>query len=196
MLLQHLIDATGLLALSLNVSGMVSRDDRALVRTGGWASALWALNNLLMGAQAAAALSALSVGRQASASVLQDRPGSLKTLAFAVFILATVVAASLTWTGVGSAFMLAGSITATYAVFYLQGAGLRLAMVLVNALWLYNALAYDSWWQIAASVLGGGSAALAAWHACPGGRSSLAHCRVHDDSAAPTSKTTPPESTT
>ena len=169
MMLQHWIDATGLLALSLNVSGLLSRDDRALVRTAGWASAAWALNNLLMGAQTAAALSVLSVGRQASAWVLQDRPGHLRKLVHAVLIVVSVVVASLTWTGTATAFMLAGSLTATYAVFHLQGAGLRLAMVLVNTLWMYNALAYDSGWQIAASILGGGAAALAAWRACPGG---------------------------
>ena len=70
MLADTLIHATGLFALTLNVSGVVRPNDRTLMRTTGWASALWAVNNVLIGAHTAAALSVLSVGRQSAAAAL------------------------------------------------------------------------------------------------------------------------------
>jgi hypothetical protein len=167
MMLQHFVDATGFIALALNVSGLIGQDDRMLVKTSGWASAVWALNNLLIGAHAAAALAAISVGRQAIASTLQNDQGPRKTLAFAALVMSVLLAGVLTWNGIGTLFLLGGSVTATYAMFYLRGAGLRLAMVLVSVLWMYNAVTYGSWWQIAANVVAGGAAAVAAWRACP-----------------------------
>jgi hypothetical protein len=166
MMIPSLVDATGVIALSLNVSGLIARDDRVLVKTSGWASAIWALNNLLMGAHPAAALSALGVGRQALASTLQNDHGRLKTQAFAGLAVAILFIGCLTWSGVGTLLLLAGSLIATYAMFYLRGTGLRLAMVLVNMLWMYNAVTHESWWQIAANLIAGGAAALAAWRAC------------------------------
>jgi hypothetical protein len=165
MLTQHLVDATGVIALSLNVGALVRPSDRTLLKTTGWASALWAMNNLLIGAHTAAALSALSVGRQASAAALHERPGRLKALAFAVIVAVTLLIAGFTWQGTHNLFAAAGSLIGTYAMFYLRGAALRWAMVLVNALWLTNALAYDAWWQIAANAICGVAAAVGAWRA-------------------------------
>jgi len=165
MLSQHIIDATGILALSLNVSALVRPSDRTLLKTSGWASAIWALNNLLMGAVTAAALSVLSVGRQVSATVLHDRPGLLKTAVFAGLVAATLLIAALTWNGAYTIFPAAGSLVGTYAMLYMRGASLRLAMVLVNALWMFNAVAFDSWWQMAANTLSGTAAAIGAWRA-------------------------------
>ena len=165
MLSQHIIDATGILALSLNVSALVRPSDRTLLKTTGWASAIWALNNLLLGALTAAALSALSVGRQLGAVALHDRPGRVKAIAFASLVMATLLIAGLTWNGSHTVFPVAGSLVGTYAVLYMRGAALRLAMVLVNALWMVNAVAYDSGWQMAANVLSGTAAAIGAWRA-------------------------------
>lgn len=168
MLFHHLVDATGLLALSLNVSALLRPADRSFLKTSGWASAVWALNNLLIGAPTAAALSALGVGRQASAAALHDRPGRLKEAAFIALMALTLLTASLTWSGVENLFPVAGSLAATYAMFRLRGASLRWAMVLVNALWLVHALSHDAWWQVAANVLCGLAAALGAWRARKG----------------------------
>jgi hypothetical protein len=163
MLSQHLIDATGFLALLLSVIALLRPSERALMQLSGWSSALWAANNLLMGATLAAALSALSVGRQAGAATLRDRPGPVRTAAIAALLLATLTIAALTWSGAHSVFPLAGSLTATYAMFYLRGTRLRLAMVLVSAFWMVNAVAYDAWWQITANALSGTAAAVGAW---------------------------------
>jgi hypothetical protein len=169
MLYQHLIDATGLIALTLNVSGLVRQDDRAMMRTGAWASAVWALNNLLIGAQTAAVLSAVGAGRQAGASALRARGGRPRAWAFGGIAGATVLLAALTWTGAVTAAVLAGSLLATFAMFYLRGAGLRWAMVLVNGLWMVNAVASDAGWQMAASAIAGSAAAAGAWRVCANG---------------------------
>ena len=163
MLSHHLVDATGLVALSLNVGALLRPGDRTLLKIGGWASALWAINSLLIGAPTAAALSALSVARQASALALQDRPGRLKGAAFVVFVGATVLVSALTWHGAYSIFPAAGSLVGTVAIFWLRGSRLRSAMVLVSALWLVNAVVYVAWWQIAANGLSGAAAAVGAW---------------------------------
>jgi len=163
MLSHHLINATGLVALSLNVGALLRPGDRTLLKIGSWASALWAVNSLLIGAPTAAALSALSVGRQASALALQDRPGWLKVAAFLLFMGATLVVSALTWHGAYSLFPAAGSLVGTFAMFWLRGTRLRAAMVLVSALWLVSAVAYVAWWQIVANGLSGGAAAFSAW---------------------------------
>jgi hypothetical protein len=163
MLSQHLIDATGFVALLLSVAALVRPSERALVKLSGWSSALWTANNLLIGAHMAAALSALSVGRQAGAAALRDRAGLARTMTVAGLLLATLAIASLTWSGAWSIFPLAGSLTATYAMFHLRGTRLRWTMVLVNALWMVNAIAYDALWQIAANALSGTAAAIGAW---------------------------------
>lgn len=160
-----LVHATGLAALAFNVSGLVGRSDRALRHSTGWASALWAANNLLMGAQSAAALSALSVGRQASASAVQGRSERTKLFSCIAFLAVTLAVGLLTWNGLASLFMTAGSMLATYAMFYMRGVALRVAMVGVAVLWMYNAWAYDSWWQMFGNTVNGGAAAYGAWQA-------------------------------
>jgi hypothetical protein len=163
MLTQHLIDATGSFALLLSVIALLRPSEQALVKLSGWSSALWTLNNLLIGATMAAALSALSVGRQAGASALRERAGSARRMAVAGLVVATLAIAAVTWSGAESIFPLAGSLTATYAMFHLRGARLRLALVLVNAFWMVNGLVNDAWWQIAANALSGSAAAVGAW---------------------------------
>jgi hypothetical protein len=163
MLTQHLVDATGSFALLLNVIALLRPSEQALVKLSGWSSALWTLNNLLIGATMAAALSALGVGRQAGASALRDRAGPARTVTVAGLVVATLAIAGVTWSGVESIFPLAGSLTATYAMFHLSGARLRLALVLVNALWMANGLVNDALWQIAANALSGSAAAFGAW---------------------------------
>ena len=160
-----LIHATGFAALALNVTGLVRSCDRSLRHSTGWASALWAVNNLLMGAQSAAALSVVSVGRQASASVVQGRDERTRLLTCGAFLVVTLVVATLTWNGAATLLTTAGSMLATYAMFYMRGAPLRIAMVVVASLWMYNAWAYDSWWQMAGNLANGGAAAYGAWRA-------------------------------
>ncbi|VTU45462.1 YgjV family protein [Variovorax sp. PBL-E5] len=161
----HLIDATGIVALSLNVRGLVGASDKSLRRSTGIASAIWAVNNFLLGAHTAAALSMVSVGRQASAEAVQDRTSRTRLLAFAAVIAITLTASILTWNGWATLCTGAGSLVGTWAMFYLRGMHLRLAMVLVASLWMYNAWAYNSWWQMIANLASGGAASYGAWRA-------------------------------
>jgi hypothetical protein len=160
-----LVHLTGLAALSVNVAGLVRTSDRSLRHSTGWASALWAANNLLMGAQSAAALSMLSVGRQASASAVQGRSHLTKLVSCLAFLAVTLLIGVLTWNGMTTVFTTAGSMLATYAMFYMRGATLRVAMVGVAAFWMYNAWAYDSWWQMFGNALNAAAAAYGAWRA-------------------------------
>ncbi|MBS0340040.1 MAG: YgjV family protein [Proteobacteria bacterium] len=161
----YLIHITGLVALVLNVRGLIGSSDKSLRAASGIASAIWALNNFLLGAHTAAALSAVSVGRQASAEAVQCRSARTRLAAFLAIVAITVVASALTWKGSTSLFTGAGSLVASWAMFYLRGIALRLAMVLVAALWMYNAVAYNAWWQIVANGAAGGAALLGAWRA-------------------------------
>lgn len=163
MLAQHFIDFTGVIALTLNIRALVGASDRTMLKTTGWASALWAMNSFLIGAHTAAALSALSVGRQVGASMLMNHPTRTKAIAFAVLVAATLSIATLTWRGADTLFPVAGSLVASYAMLYMRGAALRWAMVAVSALWMVNAVAFDAWWQIAANGLSGTAAAIGAW---------------------------------
>jgi hypothetical protein len=160
-----LVDVTGLAALSLNIAGLVRTSDRSLRHSTGWASALWAVNNLLMGAQSAAALSVLSVGRQVSASSVQGGSHRSKQVYCLAFLAVTLLIGLFTWNGMTTLFSMAGSMLATYAMFYMRGVALRVAMVGVAALWMYNAWAYDSWWQMFANTMNGAAAAYGAWRA-------------------------------
>ena len=160
-----LVDVTGLAALSLNIAGLVRTSDRSLRHSTGWASLLWAANNLLIGAQSAAALSVLSVGRQVSASAVQGGSHRSKRAYCLAFLAITLVIGLITWNGMTTLFSVAGSMLATYAMFYMRGVALRVAMVGVAALWMYNAWAYDSWWQMFANIMNGAAAAYGAWRA-------------------------------
>jgi len=153
MTFELLINGSGLAVLALNVSGLVHTSDRSLRTKTGLASALWAANNFLMGAYSAAALSALTVGRQASASAVQERSRTIRRWTCALFMVLTLATGLLTWQGYATLPSIAGSMLATYAMFNLFGARLRWSMVGVSTLWMYNAWAYHSWWQAVANLL-------------------------------------------
>ena len=147
------IHASGVCALALNVVALVHTCEKALRIQSGMAGAIWALNNLLLGAHTAAALSLVSAGRTATSAVtLSAREGVRRTV-FAGFLVLTLAIGALTWHGWPSALMVVASVLSTFAVFHLRGRALRLAMLLVSALWMYNAWLYDSWEQMAANML-------------------------------------------
>jgi len=165
MSLQFLIDASGLTALAVNASGLARSSDASLRTKTGIASALWALNNFFMGAYSAAALSALTVGRQATASAVHGTTERARRLGCVTFLLLTLITGALTWQGPQTVFTTVGSSLSTYAMFYLRGAQLRYTMMLVSLLWMYNAWAYHSWWQAAANLMACAAAAFGAWRA-------------------------------
>lgn len=147
------IHATGVCALALNVAALVRTCERALRIQSGLAGAVWALNNLLLGAHTAAALSLLSAGRTATSAITLSARESTRRTVFAGFLLLTLAIGALTWHGWASILMVVASVLSTVAVFYLRGRALRWTMLAVSALWMYNAWLYDSWEQMAANLL-------------------------------------------
>jgi hypothetical protein len=155
--------ATGLVALALNVWALIGRCDVAMRRHSIVAGCLWTVNNALLGAAGGAALSAVSVSRNASSAIALERSRVARRNTFVFFAALTLAAAGLTWHGWVSAFTLTASLMSTYAMFYMRGAPLRLVMLLVSALWMVHAWQLDSLEQMAANVLTAAAAAYGAW---------------------------------
>ena len=161
-----LIHVSGLVALALNVVALVCTCERSLRLRSGVAGMIWALNNFLMGANVAAALSVVSAGRTATSAVTLGQRGA-RTIGFSIFALLTLAVGLWSWGGWASLLMVAASLLSTYAVFHLTGRSLRWVMLAVSALWMFNAWSYGSWEQMAANVI---SAAASLYGACRVGR--------------------------
>jgi len=158
-----LIHASGLAALVINVLALLCRCDLAMRRQSVVAGCLWTLNNVLIGATAAAALSVVSVSRTVSSAATLESSRIARRNSCAFFTALTLVAALITWNGWLSLVTLTASVISTWAMFYLRGATLRLVMLLVSAMWMVNAWQYESWEQMAANVVTAGAAAYGAW---------------------------------
>jgi len=158
-----LIHATGLAALALNVVALVCTCERRLRWRSGAAGVAWALNNFLLGANVAAALSVVGAGRVATSAVTLGGRRRARRLAFAGFCALTLLVGAATWGGWESALIVGASLMSTYAVFHLTGPALRWVMLAVSAMWMVNAWSVGSWEQIAANLL---SAAASLWGAC------------------------------
>lgn len=159
----YLIHFTGLAALLLNVSGLVRSCDRTLRLRGGIAAVLWMLNNLLLGAHTAAALCAVSAGRQAVSTVTHTGSARWRLAACLGFMSISMTAVLLTWHGWPTLLMAAAAMISNYAMFYLHGRQLRLAVLIGSALWMYNAWTFDSWEQMIANVVTALAGAYGAW---------------------------------
>jgi hypothetical protein len=110
-----LIHATGLDALALNVVALVCTCERTLRVRSGIAGMAWALNNFLMGANVAAALSVLSASRTATSAITLGARRS-RAIAFATFAALTLVVGLLTWGGWASLLLMAGAKGKRYAL--------------------------------------------------------------------------------
>ena len=168
---EFLIHLTGMCALVLNVLAIVRTCERRLRLQSGVAGLVWALNNLLLDAHSAAALSLVSAGRTASSAATLQSGETRRRLAFVAFAALTLLVAALTWQGWLSVFLVAASLLSTYSMFYMRGRALRWVMLLVSMLWMINAWSYGSWEQVAANAATGAAALYAAWRA---GRVSIA----------------------
>jgi hypothetical protein len=158
-----LVHATGLAALAINVLSMLCRCDLALRRHSVFAGCLWAVNNVLLGAHSAAALTVVSISRTATSAATLRRSRVARRNVFLTFVAITLAVAAATWGGWASAVTLLASVMSTYAMFYMRGARLRLSMLVASLLWMVNAWQYDSWEQMAANVLTAGAALYSAW---------------------------------
>ena len=166
-----LIHATGLCALALNLVALVCTCERSLRVRSGIAGMVWALNSFLIGSNVAAALNVVSAGRTAASAVTLHRAGLQRRVAFGAFCALTLVIGALTWGGWPSLLIIGASLMSTYAVFHLTGRSLRWVMLVVSAMWMFNAWSYGSWEQMAGNVL---SAAASLYGACRVGRTESA----------------------
>ena len=160
---EFLVHATGLAALFVNVCALLCRCEVSLRRHSVFAGCLWALNNVLLGAHSAAALTVVSASRTATSASTLERSHVARRNAFLAFVGLTIAAALLTWGGWASGVTLTASVMSTYAMFYMRGAALRLSMLLASMLWMVNAWQVGSWEQMAANVITGCVAAYGAW---------------------------------
>lgn len=155
--------ATGIIALVLNVTGLVVRNDAFLRRNSFWASLFTIAHNALIGSATATALCLIIFLR----NYLAIRPETLsmrrKVVFCGAFMVATWVAAGVTWSGPISLVLAFGSSCVTYAFFFLAGVRLRAVIGMNCLLWLSNAVIYDSPWQFATGCLAAGAAFTGAW---------------------------------
>lgn len=154
------IHASGLGALVLNVVALVHTCERRLRVHSSLAGIAWALNNLLLGAHTAAALSLVSAGRTATSAATLAASERRRRLAFCAFGLVTLTIGALTWRGWHSMPIVVASLLSTFAMFYWRGVRLRLAMIASSALWMHSAWFHDSWEQMLANVLTAAAALL------------------------------------
>jgi hypothetical protein len=148
-----LIHATGLCALVLNVFALARTCEKSLRIQSGIAGIVWSLNNLLLGAHAAAALSLVSAGRTATSAATLNSAARMRRVAFVGFVVLTLVISAATWHGWPSVLMAIASTLSTYSMFYLRGRRLRWSMLAVSVLWMHNAWTCDSWEQMVANAL-------------------------------------------
>lgn len=158
-----LIHATGLCALALNALALLRSCEKSLRIQSGVAGIVWALNNLLLGAHTAAALSLVSAGRTATSATTLGSGNRWRRPVFAAFAVLTLGVSAGTWHGWPSVFLTLASVLSTYAMFYLRGRALRCAMLVVSTLWMHNAWLYDSWEQMAANAITAATALYGAW---------------------------------
>jgi hypothetical protein len=158
-----LIHGTGLVALLVNIVALCRRCERALRIQSGIAGVAWALNNLLLGANTAAALSLVSAGRTATSAAMMRCNARLRLASFAGFALLTVAVGLSTWDGWPSGLITAASLLSTYAMFYMDGRALRCILLTVSGLWMYHACAHHSLEQIVANGASAFAALYGAW---------------------------------
>jgi hypothetical protein len=123
----------------------------------------WALNNLLLGAYTAAALSVVSAGRTTTSVAVMRSGASLRRAVFIAFASLTLGIAVATWDAQLSLWITVASLLSTYAMFYMTGASLRWSMLVVSALWMEHAWSHGSWEQVAGNAVTGLAALYGAW---------------------------------
>jgi hypothetical protein len=159
---EFLIHATGLCALVLNAIALVRTCEKSLRIQSSLSGVVWALNNLLLGAHTAAALSLVSAGRTATSAVTLQAAARQRWRLFLGYVALTLAVSAATWHGWPSVLLTVASIVSTHAMFYTRGRRLRWSMLAVSALWMVNAWAYDSWEQAAANALTAAAALIGA----------------------------------
>jgi hypothetical protein len=157
-----LVHATGVGALAINVVAMARTCEKSLRIQSAIAGLAWALNNFLLGAYTAAALSLVSAGRTTTSVAVLRCAAQPRRAAFIGFASLTLGVAAATWDS-RSLLITVAALLSTYAMFYMTGASLRWSMLVVSALWMDHAWSHGSWEQVAGNALTGLAALYGAW---------------------------------
>ena len=180
-----LVHATGIGALAINVIAMARTCEKSLRLQSAVAGLAWSLNNFLLGAYTAAALSLVSAGRTSTSAAVLERAKHVRRAAFFGFSGLTLGVAAATWNSQSSLLITVASLLSTYAMFFLTGPALRWSMLVGSALWMDHAWSHGSWEQIAANAITGLAALYGVWRVTG---SPLPVLRLrHPSRAAPTS---------
>ena len=163
MAIELLTHGTGLFALLFNIIALCRRCEKSLRIQSGIAGVAWAMNNLLLGANTAAALSLVSAGRTATSAAMLRCDARLRLASFTCFALLTLAIGLGTWDGWPSGLITAASLLSTYAMFYMDGRALRWILLAVSGLWMYHACTHHSWEQIVANGATAVAALYGAW---------------------------------
>ena len=158
-----LVHAAGVSALAINVVAMARTCEKALRFQSALAGVAWALNNFLLGAYTAAALSLVSAGRTTTSAAVLDRAAHIRRVAFIVFAALTLGVSAVTWNSQSTLSITVASLLSTYAMFYLTGPALRWSMLVGSALWMDHAWSHGSWEQMAANALTALAALYGVW---------------------------------
>lgn len=142
------IRASGIVALTITMLGLVAPKDRNMLRFLTVGALFWALNNLLIGAHTACVLSLLSSVRTWTSLRISGQPFSTRISVCLSFCAAAFAAAAATWMGALSLLPMSGALLSTAGNFLLKGVRLRLALGLSNALWLTSAIHFHAWEQV------------------------------------------------
>ena len=137
--------------------------EKALRLQSALAGLAWALNNFLLGAYTAAALSLVSAGRTTTSAAVLDRAAHVRRLAFIAFAGLTLGVSVVTWNSQSSILIAVASLLSTYAMFYLTGPALRWSMLIGSVLWMDHAWSHGSWEQMAANALTALAALYGVW---------------------------------
>jgi len=161
--IELLVHATGVAALAINAVAMARTCEKSLRIQSAIAGLGWALNNLLLGAYTAAALSLVSSGRTTTSAALLRGAAHLRRALFIAFASLTLGVAAATWDAKTSPLITVASLLSTYSMFYLTGPALRWSMLLASALWMDHAWSHGSWEQVAANAMTGLDAVYGVW---------------------------------
>lgn len=154
---------TGAAALVLQVYGLAHPQDTRLRQMALIAALMFVFNNFAIGAVGAAGVNLLLAIRVYASAQLENSAPGPKLLWFMAFTAGTTLAMLAPGVTALSLVLGASSAWIGYAFFYQTGVALRVSLGINKLLWIANAVAYDSGWQVILCLIGGVASFVGAW---------------------------------
>ena len=163
--LEHL---TGAVALLLQLYGLAHPEDKRLRQMSVLAAIVFALNHFSVGAVGAMGVNLLLAVRTHMSNRLLGASQATRLFWFVLLSLGTTLALLLPGVTPLSLFLTLSALWIGYAYFFQAGVALRMSLGINKLLWLANAFAYDSEWQVLLCMLGAGASFFGAWRVTRG----------------------------